>query len=73
MSSNLELMQKIAWTNSHKRKSVTVDIIIESTPTDNANNPWFQMAKLQPRNYCDDDLDKLYNPKDWFDDTWWRF
>lgn len=29
--------------------------------------------ELPPKNYCDDDLDTLYNPKDWYDDTWWRF
>lgn len=59
-------MRSIAWTSNHPRKK-SILTTNSSTP-----NPFYNMAKLPARNYCDDDLDTIYNPKDWFDDQWWR-
>ena len=65
MAANLEVMKKIAWTNNHPRKENAIKTrIIEVTPK--------SIIKFEPRNYCDADLDSLYNPRDWYEDQWWK-
>jgi hypothetical protein len=68
MSNNLDLVLKIANTNSvshlfKARKLIrnSLEMPLELLP----------IEPVLPRNYCDDDLDNLYNPVDWRD-TWWQ-
>jgi hypothetical protein len=65
VSNNLEVMLKIAWTNNHPRKHA-INLGIDSL-----SNVFATKTEL-PRNYCEYDLDVIYNPCDWFEDTWWK-
>lgn len=66
MSANLDLILKVAWTSKHPRKQI-------NCYNENVDLMQFcQPIKEQPRNYCDDELDNIFNPRDWFEDTWWK-
>jgi len=70
MSNNLKLMQKIAWqgqTNIAKslfaplRKEAKFDISLQ-----------IEKQELPPKNYCEYDLDVIFNGDDRFADPWWK-
>jgi hypothetical protein len=74
MSNNLPLMQKIAWQGNAtiaKRLFAPLRKSAKIIPF----QPSLQIEKqeLPPKNYCDQDLDVIYNGDDRFRDTWWNF
>jgi hypothetical protein len=62
--SNIEAMRKIANTRNYVKEArkLIEDAFITSLSI---------VKAVPPKNYCDDDLDTLYNPIDWTD-KWWQ-
>jgi hypothetical protein len=63
MSANLEVMRKIANTSNsfpirELRKSTSAFMELKT-------------IKYEPTNYCDDDLDIIFFPREQRDDNWW--
>jgi len=66
MQTNIEVMHKIANKTNFVIKAKKMLELVDFSPVVK------EVKQFTPRNYCDDDLANLYNPKDWFEDKWWR-